>query len=101
MANLYSIGTNRILYRARGFAIGRTITAYIWTPSLVQSSLLTLTEVDEGLYYLDYDFTEEGTYLGKFFENGIASEAGVFRVNDLITLLQSLSATTAGGLTVE
>jgi len=101
MAALYSIGMNRISYRSRGFAIGRVITAYMWTPTLVKSSLLTLTEIGEGLYYLDYDFVTEGTYQGKFFEDGLPSTTGVFRVSDIVTLINGVKTAQGGGLTVE
>lgn len=101
MASLYSIGINRIAYRARGFAIGKVVTAYMWTPALVKSSLLTLTEIGEGLYYLDYDFTVEGTYQGKFFEDGVASTMGVFRVSDIVTLINTVKTASGGGLQIE
>ena len=101
MASLYSIGVNRISYRARGFAIGKTVTAYMWPPDLAQSSLLSLTEIGEGLYYLDYDFTVEGTYIGKFFENGVPSTMGVFRVSDIVTLINAVKTASGGGLTIE
>ncbi len=100
MASLYSTGVNRISYRARGFAVGKVVTAYMWTPDLTKSSLWSLTEIGEGLYYLDYDFTVEGTYTGKFFEDGVPSTMGVFRVSDIVTLINAVK-TAQGGLTVE
>jgi len=62
---------------------------------------LTLTEIGEGLYYLDYDFTIEGTYTGKFFENGLPSTTGVFRVSDIITLINAVKTASGGGLSIE
>ena len=100
MTELYSTGVSRLSYRARGFAIGKVITAYMWTPDLAKSGLLTLTEVGEGLYYIDYDFATEGTYQGKFFENGIPSTTGVFRVSDIVTLINAVK-TAQGGLSIE
>ena len=100
MAALYSIGMNRISYRSRGFAIGRVVTAYMWTPDLTKSGLLTLTEIGEGLYYIDFDFATEGTYQGKFFENGVPSTTGVFRVSDIVTLINAVK-TAQGGLSIE
>jgi hypothetical protein len=101
MAELFSTGVNRVLYRSRGFAVGKVVTAYIWSPSLAKSSLLTFTSVGEGLYYLDYDFAAEGTYLGKFFEDGIPTVAGVFRVSDIVTILQGMQVAQGGGLTID
>jgi len=85
MAELYSIGVNRISYCARRFALGKNVSAYMYSPALVKSNLLPFAEMGEGLYYLDYNFAEEGTYHGKFFENGVPSIAGVFRVKQLAT----------------
>jgi hypothetical protein len=101
MAELYNTGVSRISYRARKFATGKAVTAYIWTPALVQSSLLTLTEIGGGLYYLDYDFEDEGTYMGKFFENGVPTTTGVFRVRNIVALFESIQAAQGGGLTIE
>jgi len=59
------------------------------------------TEIGDGLYYLDYGFTTEGTYTGKFFENGVPSTMGVFRVSDIITLINAVKTASGGGLTIE
>jgi len=83
MAELYTTGANRIVYRSVGFAAGLTVTAYIWSPTLVRSALQTFTEVELGLYYLDYDFASVGTYMGTFYEGGVATASGVFRVTRL------------------
>jgi len=101
MAELYSIGTNRISYRAGKFASGKAVTAYMWTPALVKSSLLPLTEIGEGLYYLDYDFADEGTYMGKFYEDGVPTTTGVFRVKNIITILENVQVAQSGGLTID
>lgn len=86
MAEFYSTGENRVVYRAQGFAEGKTVTAYFWNPSLTKSSLQIFTEVELGLYYLDYNFTVVGTYLGLFFENTVAKASGVFRVTALAVI---------------
>jgi len=69
MAELYLIGINRIFYKAEKFGIGKTVTAYFWNPILVKSSIQTLTELESGLYYIDYNFSIEGNYVGLFYEN--------------------------------
>jgi len=83
MAELYTTGANRIVYKAESFATGKTVTAYFWSPALVKSALQTFTEVELGLYYLDYNLVSTGTYLGLFYENAVAKASGVFRVTEL------------------
>ena len=58
MTVLYTTGANRIVYKAESFGASKTVTAYFWNPSLEKSSLQTFTEIELGLYYLDYDFEE-------------------------------------------
>lgn len=76
----YGIGTHCLVYKAGAFGTGLTVTAYIWNPSLTKSALQTFTEVSDGLYYLDYNFTALGTYFGKFYEDGSETTTGVFRI---------------------
>lgn len=83
MAELYTTGTNRVIYKAEGFGTGKTVTAYIWNPSLVKSPQQVFTEIELGLYYLDYNFASLGAYVGLFYENGVAKTAGIFRVTEL------------------
>jgi len=83
MAELYTTGVNRIAYKSENFGTGKTVTAYFWNPSLIKSDLQTFTEIELGLYYLDYDFVNAGTYIGLFHEDGIAKTFGVFRVTEL------------------
>ena len=83
MPTYLGIATHRIIYKAVGFAPGKTVTAYIWSPALVKSAEQTFTEVSDGIYYLDYAFLSEGTYFGIFYENAVATIPGVFRINTL------------------
>jgi len=83
MAELYTTGTNRIVYRSVGFTAGLTVTGYLWNPSKVKSDLQTFTEVELGLYHLDFDFSVVGTWMGVFYENDVAKASGVFRVTEL------------------
>ena len=80
--NFYGLGTKRIVYKSQSFLTGLTVTCYIWDPNLVESALKTLTEVSDGLYYLDYNFTSFGTWFGIFYENGVKSAHGTFRIVD-------------------
>jgi len=82
---LNEVGTHRIVYKAESFVTGKTVTAYIWNPSLTKSALQTFTEVEEGLYYLDYNFAVAGTYMGKFYENDVGKASGTFRVSGIET----------------
>lgn len=69
----------RLFYQAKGFAIGKTITAFFIKPDLTKSEIMTFIELSDGLYYLDVDLVEFGPHCGKFFENGKATIAKVFR----------------------
>ena len=80
MSTLYATGVHRLVYKAGAFAAGKTVTGYLWSPTLVKSDLQTFTEVEDGLYYLDYTFSALGTYFGIFHENDVAMTAGTFRV---------------------
>jgi hypothetical protein len=101
----YNTGVNRLYYKANNFAAGKTVTAYFWSPTLVKSVLQTFTEIELGLYYLDYDFATIGAYAGLFYENGSAVTFGVFRVGtisevaaaDVVTALMASTGVTAGG----
>lgn len=92
MAELYTTGENRIVYRSIGFAAGLTVTAYIWNPDLVKSAEQTFKELELGLYYLDYDFAAAGTYMGVFYEGGVAKASGVFRVTEIVVDEAALTA---------
>jgi hypothetical protein len=80
MPDLFGVTTHRIFYKAANFAAGKTVTAYLWSPAMVKSALQTLTEVSDGLYYLDYNFAATGAYLALFYEDGIKSIMTTFRV---------------------
>lgn len=87
MAELYTTGVNRILYKAEAFGTGKIVKAHFWNPSLDKSALQTFTEIEAlGIYYLDYNFAITGTYIGLFYENGAAKASGIFRVFKLSTL---------------
>ena len=98
MSTFYGTGTHRLIYKAHNFTTGLTVTAYIWNPSLTKSALQTFTEVSDGLYYLDYAFAVAGTHFGKFYEGGVETTSGVFRVEvDLSTLLSYAVSSAAWG----
>lgn len=80
MSIFYGTGTHRLIYKAQNFNTGLTVTGYVWNPSLTKSALQTFTEVSDGLYYLDYNFVVIGVHFGKFYEGGIGTTEGTFRV---------------------
>jgi len=82
MSTYIGVTTHRMVYKAAAFATSKTVTAYIWNPSLTKSALQTFTEVSDGLYYLDYAFAVLGTHFGVFYENDVAMVSGVFRIVD-------------------
>jgi len=101
------LGPNRIIYKATKFRTGRTVTAYLWSPSLVKSDLQTFTEIEQGLYYLDYDFGTAGAWPLIIYEDGTKKGFAVIRIETvegtmtlpkvLRILLAALSGKLSGG----
>lgn len=73
----------RIFYKATGFAEDVEVTAFFVRPDLVQSETYTLTHWGEGLYYLDIGFVNDGSYCGKFFEDGVAKTIKTFNTEPM------------------
>ena len=74
------LGSNRIVYKATDFHSGVAVTAYVWSPSLVKSSEQTFTEIEEGLYYLDFNFAAIGVWPMLLYEDGSKVGFAVMRV---------------------
>jgi len=87
MPTIFHIGEGRIGYKSKGFVTGKVVTAYIWSPSLIKSSLQTFTELEGGLYYLDFNFNATGKYMAIFYENGISVTFSTFRVIEELELI--------------
>lgn len=83
MLQMFSVGEHRIIYRAANWTAGLSVTAYLWSPSLVQSGLQTLTEIAEGLYYLDFNFDAVGAWPAIFMEDGVKAGFATMRVTAL------------------
>ena len=83
MPELYTAGVHRVVYRAEGFGKGRVVKCFVWTPDLTKSSELSLTELGEGLYYIDYNFSEEGEHIWLFLEDGVSKTSAVYRLTSL------------------
>ena len=80
MISFDKTGTHRLVYKSETFVESLTVTAYLWSPSLVKSDLQTFTEVEDGLYYLDYNFADAGTYAGLFYEDGTKKTGIAIRI---------------------
>lgn len=78
MAN-YKRGVNRLFYQPSSFH-SAVVEAYFYTPKLVKTETYIFTELENGLYYLDYKFEDIGEYLGIFFEDSIKIASKVFKV---------------------
>jgi len=89
MISFDSTGTQRLVYKSETFVESLTVTAYLWSPSLVKSDLQTFTEVEDGLYYLDYNFSVTGTYIGLFMEGGVNKIGGAIRIQDANNIILS------------
>lgn len=92
MAELYATGVNRIFYKSVDFNTEKVVTAYIWNPSMVKSALQTFTEIELGLYYLDYNFANEGSYVGLFYENAVRLAFSSFRVTNMKTVTDKVDS---------
>ena len=62
----------RIFYKATSFAEDVEVTVFFIKPDLTQSNTFTLTHWGGGVYYIDITFSDDETYCGKFFEDGVA-----------------------------
>ena len=80
MPATYQDKDGNIVYQAKNFQTGLTVTCFIWDKDLVKSSLLTFTELEFGLYFLNFNFETYGLWHSIFFENGEVEEYHVFRV---------------------
>lgn len=79
--NVYRLGTNRLFYVATSDS-ELTVTVDITMPSLKTSGLLTMTSVNNGLYYLDMCFTELGSHVFTVFEDGVKKYRDILLVSN-------------------
>ena len=80
MLEPFVTGQKRIVYQAVAFHAGINVTAVFRDPFLNEGPLQQFKELGEGLYYLDFDFNQEGTWIGLFFENGVKKGSQVYKV---------------------
>lgn len=94
---LSQTGLHRLWYRSRDRQTGLTVTARLWLPTRrpKKSEAQTLTEVEGGLYYLDFDFEKRGAYGVVIYEDGEPTAFNTWRVRGGLALIGPLVATTA------
>ena len=80
MVVYFDEGVNRVWYRPIGFKTGLSVQLQLWSPDLNKKELQTFTELEEGLYYLDYNFSCSGTWVGIVYENGTKVGSSTFGV---------------------
>lgn len=78
---MYEPGKIRLFYKAVGFKTGILVQACFWDKDLNKLPLQTFIELEDGLYYLDYQFNDIDTYVVIMYENSVKTIAKVFRVN--------------------
>jgi len=70
MAERYPPGRHKIYYRSTAFQEGVTVTALMLSPTGKWAPEVTLDDVGNGLYRFEVDFTQSGTWVGLFAEDG-------------------------------
>ncbi|MHA1883070.1 MAG: hypothetical protein ACTSUO_08500 [Candidatus Thorarchaeota archaeon] len=80
MAERYSFGSNRIFYRSASFKEGLQVSVDLLSPNLIVHKGISLVEVGSGIYYFDYDFLQEGVWVGIFYENGVKKTSQNFLI---------------------
>ena len=79
----YPSGPNKILYKAKNFVTGLTVTCFVYNKHMEKSEEITLTELEHGLYFFDFDFRQFEVYVAIFFENGEAVVINSFRTRGI------------------
>lgn len=82
MAEQYPLGLHKIVYKSTGFKKELTIFVDLHRPDTGREPSIILTEMEEGLYYFEYNFTNKGVYSGIFYENGVKVTSQNFRIDD-------------------
>ena len=80
MAEDYYIGTNKIVYKSLDFKEGLNVSVDLFHPDGSKESGIPLIEMEDGLYYFNYNFVNKGIYTGIFYENTAKIVAQNFRI---------------------
>lgn len=82
MVDIYGLGTSRLIYQSKGFVSGKTVTGRMFKPDLTSEDIV-YTEIADGFYYYDFDFTTTGVYSLLVYENGAKKKSNTYRVNTI------------------
>jgi len=71
MAERYPPGRHKIYYRSTAFQEGLMVTGELMRPDGVWLDEVTLEDAGKGLYRFEVNFTQSGTWVGLFSEDGV------------------------------
>lgn len=80
MVVYFDEGVNRVWYKSVNFNVGLSVQLRLWDPDLNKKGLQEFNELEEGLYYLDYNFCKRGIWIGIVYENGTKVTSSTFNV---------------------
>ena len=75
----FQTGIQRIFYSTKNSVTGKIVTMKSYCPLLNCLPIDTFTEIDDGLYYLDFNFEKIGSYIATLYEDGVVIGAIVYR----------------------
>jgi len=85
MAERYLLGGNRIIYKSMNFQEGLEVFVDLYRPDFTRELSIILTELGDGLYYFEYNFSQVGVYTGIFYENGEKKISQNFKIEKSVT----------------
>lgn len=80
MAEDYTLGLCKIVYRATNFGERLDIFVDLYDPDGLRIPSILLMEMGEGLYWFKYVFLKSGIYSGIFYEDGVKKISQNFRI---------------------
>ena len=80
MVVFFDGGINRVWYRPVNFLEGLDVKLRLWDPDLIKKDLIDFTELEEGLYYLDYSFNKRGSWIGIVYEDEVKVTSTTFNI---------------------
>lgn len=82
MAERYSRGIRKLFYRAKGFHELLAVTMDILDPFMIWEKNISFIEAGGGLYYSNYNFKFDGTYVAVMYENGTKVTSQNFYISE-------------------
>ena len=83
---MYQKGKNRIFYQASNLN-GDSVECDFLNPKLERSEKISMTYLDENLYYVDVNFKYSGTYVLRAFKDGIKLNHNIIQVGGQHSLI--------------